>query len=203
MTPPVRLESYKLTADLTLLGSRIFFLTLATNKVPLVSVNMDELLDQIESACASGNFYLALFCCLTLPDICGAISADDGRARGKRFIAWFDKYVAAHYGANFTGAAYYAFRCSVLHQGRSKHPDLGYERVLFVAPTSGVAAHNNIINGALNLDISDFCADVIGGVRQWLRDEVTNPTVQNNLATFLKRYPGGLKPYFVGVDVYS
>lgn len=166
---------------------------------------MDEFLDQIELACTSGNFYLALFCCLALPDICGAISSPDGRATGARFATWFDKYVAPRYDGNFAGSNCYVFRCAALHQGRSKHEKLGYERVLFLAPTAGtgVIMHNNVLNDALNLDVSEFCTDVIRGVRQWLQDEETNPDVQNNLAVFLKRHEGGLEPYIVGADVYS
>ena len=55
---------------------------------------MDEFLDEIAASCKAGNFYVTLFCCLALPDICGAISSADGTANGRKYKAWFDTYVA-------------------------------------------------------------------------------------------------------------
>jgi putative FmdB family regulatory protein len=166
---------------------------------------MDELLEQIEQACDSGHFYLALFACLTLPDICGAISSPNGEAKKARFVAWFDRYVAPRYGGNFDGRRCYAFRCAALHQGRAEHEDLGYRRILFLASASGhpTIMHNNVLNDSLNLDLLKFCRDVISGVRQWLQDESTNQIIQNNLSSFLRRHEGGLESFVVGVDVYS
>jgi len=166
---------------------------------------MEEFLDQIEAACTSGSFYLPLFCSLTLPDICGAMSSPDGQASRPKYIAWFDRYVAPRYDGNFDGAKCYAFRCAALHQGRSAHMHLGYKRVLFIDPGANCVSelHNNVLKDTLNLDVSQFCSDVIGGVRQWLRDESANQDLQRHLSAFLKRYPGGIASYIVGVDVYG
>lgn len=165
---------------------------------------MNELLDQIERACGRGDFYLALFSCLTLPDICGALSSSDGRASGSRFKSWFNQYVSFKYQGNFSGESCYAFRCAALHQGRTDHNALGYSRILFLAPSqSGAVMHNNVLNDALNLDISEFCADVIAGVRQWLIDDCANAFVQKNLESMLRRHAGGIPPYVTGADIYS
>lgn len=166
---------------------------------------MDELLDQIEASYKLGHFYVALFCCLVLPDICGAISSADGTARGQRYKDWFDKYVAPKYDGNFDGGNCYAFRCAALHQGKSEHQNLGYKRVIFLAPTDGAQAfmHNNVLNDALNVDLVEFCKDVVSAVRQWMHDEASNPDFQKNMATVLKRYKGGLAPYISGADVFS
>ncbi|MEK6759104.1 MAG: hypothetical protein AABY51_04975 [Deltaproteobacteria bacterium] len=166
---------------------------------------MEEFLNQIEDSYKIGHFYLALFCCLTLPDICGAISSDDGIATGQKYKNWFNTYVAPNYGGNFNGSNCYAFRCAALHQGRSDHRDLGYARIVFLVPTATNESlmHNNVLNDSLNLDVVAFCHDIVGAVRTWMRCEASKPVFQRNMATFLKRHEGGLEPYIVGTDVLS
>ena len=166
---------------------------------------MNELLEQIETACDTGHLYLALFCSLTLPDICGAISSPDGLATGPRYKEWFDKFIAPKYDGLFDGSNCYAFRCSTLHQGKAEHRNLGYDRVLFLAPLPGgeCVMHKNILNDALNLDLVLFCKDLVNGVRDWVATESHQPDFQKNINTVLRRYPGGLSPYIIGVDVYA
>lgn len=166
---------------------------------------MEELLDQIEKSCKIGHFYLTLFCCLALPDICGAISSPDGIAKGERYKNWFDTYIAPAYEGNFDGSNCYAFRCSALHQGRAEHKNLGYTRIIFLVPsqTNPSCMHNNVMNDALNLDVAEFCQDIVGAVRTWMHCEASNPDFQRNMASFLKRHIGGLPPYIIGADVFS
>lgn len=165
---------------------------------------MDEFLEQIEAACDSGSFYLALFCCLALPDICGAISSSNGRATGAKYTKWFDDFVSPMYGGNLKGATCYKFRCIALHQGRAEDPGLGYQRILFLAPSERNSfLHNNVLNDALNVDLSQFCMDVIHGVRKWMQVESGSSNYQRNMAAFLRKHAGGLPPYIVGMDVYA
>ena len=166
---------------------------------------MDELLIQIESSLNNGEFYLALFVSLTMPDICGALSSENGKASGVKYKGWFDKYVAKKYGENLDGGNCYAFRCSVLHQGKVAHKKLGYSKILFADPNSAsdIIMHNNILNDALNVDIRQFCQDIVEGVRAWLEDIVSDEFFNANYKHFLQRYEGGLPPYISGVDVYG
>lgn len=166
---------------------------------------MEEFLEQIEASCKIGHFYMALFCCLALPDICGAISSEDGIAKGQRYKDWFDAFVAPNYGGNLDGSNCYAFRCAALHQGKSKHKNLGYARIVFLVSTdiNQACMHNNVLNDALNLDLREFCHDIVAAVRTWMRCEQANPAFKRNMAAFLKRYKGGLAPYIVGADVFS
>lgn len=75
----------------------------------------------------------------------------------------------------------------------------------FLAPTDAkkLYMHNNVLNDALNLDVGEFCHEMISAVRTWMRCEASNSNFQRNMATFLKRHRGGLAPYIVGVDVFS
>lgn len=164
---------------------------------------MDELLEQIESSLKNGEFFLALFVSLTVPDICGAAGSKNGEAKGNRYKAWFDKYVAHKYNGNLDGGNCYAFRCSALHQGRGKHRNLGYSRILFADPMSGHILHNNVMNGALNIDVKLFCQDIVEGARIWLKDMAHDPNFNTNYPHVLKRHKGGLAPYIRGMDVFA
>src|SRR5438132_7430853 len=101
---------------------------------------MRDFLDQV--AIAANNqrlYYLALTGALVIPDICSALEAKDGQANGPRYIAWFDSHVAPRYASArrppmLTGADWYRFRCSFLHQGTTQHPKSTYSRILFIEP---------------------------------------------------------------------
>ena len=53
--------------------------------------NMRDMLEQIERGLETNLYYLSLFACLAISDICGAIDAEDGEASGPRYVAWYDK----------------------------------------------------------------------------------------------------------------
>ena len=167
---------------------------------------MDDLLKQVEAAIDGNAYYLALFVSLTLPDICGAMESQDGLTTRDRYVKWFDTYVASNYriqGApTITGETCYYYRCSLLHQGRSQHPNLGYARILFLEPgsTSNVF-HNNILNDALNIDAGIFCRDIIAGVRKWIVTAMETEHFKRNYPNFMQRYPNGIAPYIKGTPV--
>jgi len=157
---------------------------------------MEELLKQIEKSVNDGQYYVALMACLTLPDICGALGSKSGRAQRNRYIDWFNTYIKAKYSSTLDGENCYVYRCALLHQGKSKHKDLGYERILFVEPCPrNNIFHNNIFNGALQLDIKIFTGDIISGVRSWLADIKNNRHFITNYEHFLKKYNSGLPQY--------
>ena len=167
---------------------------------------MRSLLEQIERSLDQNLYYLALFAVLSLPDICGAVGSDNGEAERSKYIRWFNDYIKDKYisqnQAFLSGENCYYFRCSILHQGTSQHPKSDYSRILFLEPgASSNVFHCNIINNALNIDVSIFCKDIVEGVRAWL-DEVEGTTrFDSNMAKFISRHPDGLSPYIVGVPV--
>jgi hypothetical protein len=135
---------------------------------------MDECFQQILSAAESDAFYLALFGALAVPDVCAGMEAEDGRATGERYRAWFDTWAAPKYAigpngeVSFNGQDAYQFRCSMLHQGTTQHAESRYARVLFVPRgRSSNVFHNNVLNDALNLDIPMFCRDVVDAATAW------------------------------------
>jgi len=163
---------------------------------------MQDLLQQIRSANEYRLYYVALFSSLALPDICGALEAADGMASKARYIQWFDQHVAPRYHGFLDGETCYQFRCSMLHQGTTHHPQSRYSRVLFVEPgTLGLVMHNNVLNDALNIDVRIFCEDLCSAVEAWLPAAQQMPHFQANATKFVRRYPSGLPPYIVGLPV--
>ncbi len=162
---------------------------------------MDELLEQIENSVDSGSYLLGLYVALALPDICGALESGNGRATGNRYKAWFNKWVAPKYDKTLTGEQCYSYRCGVLHQGRSKHDNLGYSRIIFLEPNPNMVLHRNIMNDAYNLDIRLFCNDLVASTREWLISVKSNHNFNANYEHFMKRHENGIPPFIVGVPV--
>jgi hypothetical protein len=167
---------------------------------------MRDLLSQIQLAINGHAYYLALYATLTVPDICGAMESDNGHATKDKYIAWFNQHVAPNYfacgQATLTGEVCYFYRCALLHQGRAQHPNLRFSRILFVEPgASSNVFHNNVMNDALNIDVSIFCTDIVQGAQRWLDSAEASSNYQKNFPLFMQRYPNGLAPYIVGLPV--
>lgn len=131
---------------------------------------MDDFLDQISSGIKINLYYLALFASLSIPDICGALGSKNGKADRNKYIKWFNENVGNPKNYFLTGEDCYYFRCSILHQGTTKHKNSSFERILFVEPfQNNNVFHNNILNNALNIDIQEFCNDLIVAAREWFK----------------------------------
>jgi len=165
---------------------------------------MRDFLAQIKKGLDENLYFLSLFSTLAIPDLCGAVGSVNGEASAKKYKAWFDKYFAPKYNGFLGGDDCYFFRCSLLHQGRSQHPNNTYKRVLFVEPSATTNVfHNNIMNDALNIDVRIFCSDMIAGAEKWLEENEETELFKKNYDKFMRRYPNGLSPYIVGVPVIS
>lgn len=118
---------------------------------------MELILKEIERALDAKLYYLALQASLTLPDICGALQSDDGVAKNYKYIAWYDTYAKEPGDLSISGKDCYHFRCSYVHQALTTHEKSSYSRIIFLAPTcQGITFHNNVIDGALNIDVKRF-----------------------------------------------
>ena len=54
---------------------------------------MNSLLDQIEASLGSGHYLLSLYTTLTIPDIAGALTSNNGRASRTKYVDWFERWV--------------------------------------------------------------------------------------------------------------
>lgn len=167
---------------------------------------MEFILKQIEQALEKKIHYLAVVSVLTLPDVCSALEADDGRATPQRYKDWVDKHVSPIY-SRLTGQDLYMLRCGVVHQGRLGPRHMQYDLIVF---TIEGAMHNNIsqYDGdknqlVLQLDANHFCHDLIKIVRQWYAEKENEPNVKRNLPFVLQLRPKGLPPHFFGMPIIA
>lgn len=145
----------------------------------------------------------ALLTALALPDICGALGSENGRASGSKTRRWLSEWLP---NGKETASAIYGLRCSLLHQG-SAHPDDGSPRVVLVERNP----RDNHINGRVTIDdevatfvdIPIFVSDVAGGVHGWLAAHGATETVRRNMARFAHRRPGGFLPFVSGLPVIT
>jgi hypothetical protein len=144
---------------------------------------MNYLIDSVIKSLQNKNWYAALTLTLTLPDICGKIEYPK-IISSKRYSKWFDKYVKSKYTKEvgpahkirifLNGKDCYALRCSYLNQGTSPIFFQKVRDVLddfqFVVPPEGFLLHCNQVNKILQLQVEDFCTDIVDSVETWLHD---------------------------------
>lgn len=78
---------------------------------------------------------------------------------------------------------------------------MNYDRVVFLYPNTMNHFHNNVINGALNIDLVYFCQHMVASAQQWLSSNEKNDTVLRNYEKLMKVYPDGLTPYISGFPI--
>ena len=187
------------------------------SNMKLGEVDMLDLLVQIEEALKFKLYYIALMVSLTIPDICGALEDPEANV-GQRYKKWFDEYIAdkykGHVGPKDNGSDVtflsdddcYYFRCSILHQAITQHDKSSYDRILISEP-SPITCHNNIVgyedNKILQINIENFCNDMISGARNWWDTNKDDKTIQENLKKFMRRYEEGFPPYIKGIPTIT
>ncbi|MES2434757.1 MAG: hypothetical protein V4586_13150 [Pseudomonadota bacterium] len=186
-------------------------------------MSLNPLVDQIEDALGNGQYFLALFVSLSIPDIAAAISSENGEARGTKYISWYEKWVRPKFALNlaadwikaghspptnienpFDGESCYYYRCGMLHQARSTHTKSHFSRVVFIEPNfTSHRVHYHREQGHLTIDLPWFCQEVIQGFRHWVETEHATVNYQRNIALTMQRYPTGFKGIIEGLPLIS
>jgi len=183
---------------------------------------MRTLLTQIEKSLDAQFYYLSLFAALSIPDIAGALDSDDGIANRARYAKWYEKWARQRFWAPLraadpnelpflttvsenpmTGDACYRFRCSLLHQGRSRNEKGLFDHIVFLEPdTSPMRLHYNVLEGkVLTIDLKAFCIEIVSGARQWLDSVESTPRFAANYSKFARHRPEGLPPLIINLPV--
>lgn len=135
------------------------------------------------------NWVSALALALTLPDICAKLETPDVRRSGVRYERWFDEYMTPRYTRQcggemhrfLGGADCYALRCAYVHQGSFDLQDhdvrQALDRFRFVAVPDGWSVHLNQNDRTLQLQVDQFCRDMMAGLEDWERAMATRPDV--------------------------
>lgn len=167
---------------------------------------LEILLTEIERALDAGFSYLAVLSALALPDICGALESEDGRAHPTRYKGWYTANLATVWPM-LTADECYSLRCGVLHQGRSEimAPGGVTKPVAFKLPDPMESTiHGVVYNDAMLLFEADlFCDEMIEAVRAWHQRMRNDPTVQANLPNLVRLRPHGFPPVMVGAAVIA
>lgn len=159
-----------------------------------------NLVNQIGLTIDDPDLYLiSLISSLALPDICGALGSSDGLASGAKYKAWFDKWVSPKYqidgSTSLSGNDCYMLRCAVLHQGRMTHTKSNFKGVIFVKPGAiNAKFHNNIIDEYLNIDIYDFCFDMINSATDWFETVAGTDPFEDNFEKSMQIHFDGFGP---------
>jgi hypothetical protein len=164
---------------------------------------MRDYFEQTRAATQVGLYLVCLGAALVIPDMYGAMESADGLARPQRYIGWFDQHVAPRYGGFVAGEDCYVLRCSMLHQGTTQNPKGNFSRFLSTEPGDPLTTHNNIMGGALNLDVGRFVNDMVEAALAWVVTAEQTPNYRANYSRFIQRYPQGLAPFIVGAPVIS
>lgn len=168
---------------------------------------MEDLLTEIDRAAGEGYLYIAVMAALSVPDIAGGLTAENGQATGKRYVAWFDRWLGGEYGNYLIGLDAYYFRCSLLHQGRTVHGKSRLDRIMFVAPNPYAKVHlaMTVLGGeaVLTLDAEQFCVDMTAAGRRWLAGVRGSQPFERNFRRYARRYEDGYPPHIVGVPVIT
>lgn len=170
---------------------------------------MRDYLAQVRQVSQTNLYFLTLAATLTIPDMCSGLEAPNGNTKGALYKAWFDKHVAHKYTVgptqqpSFSGEDCWGLRCAMLHQGYLQPHQGVYKRIIFIEPHQSVIMHNNVMNDALNLDVTQFARDMIDSAESWLVNAEQTPVYQANYPHYMQRYPQGLAPYVVGMPVIA
>ncbi|SNV32086.1 Uncharacterised protein [Chryseobacterium taklimakanense] len=163
---------------------------------------MQILIDELKLALKHRLFYSALNNSLIIPDICSALTSENGQTNGTKYKEWFDRYCAQKYNGFVSGEDIYKIRCALLHQGKLNHDYPNFEKILFQIPNeNNIILHNNKINNSLNLSLENFVNDVVSGYEKWWEEHNNDQIVLKNLENSINYYPNGMAPFIVGIPL--
>ncbi len=160
---------------------------------------MQDLVNAVKASLKDKNWYGALFIALALPDICGKM---DGKISGSqaRYVVWFDKYLKKEYTRQvdpdyreivfLSGEDCYALRCAMLHEGSDEVSGQRCRDVLNKIKFTTDMSHLNRIDAGdhctLQLQVFEFCEEILNGVAQWLIDVLPDQGVQEKMLQMVK-----------------
>lgn len=165
---------------------------------------MKILISELQILLNNNVYYSALALALQVPDICGALEAENGKATGDQYRAWFNTYCGKEYEGFFNGSDVWNVRCSFLHQGKVNHKNAAFERLIFQLPLqNGPTLHTVRGDNSIILNLKCFIEAIIKGYEHWWKDNESSIFVQRNLEESLKFYPMGIYPDVYGIPVIS
>lgn len=176
-------------------------MSIQPNPVGKKVLPLQAIISQTRKAMDVGLYYIALMSALAVPDIVGALGAEDGEASGKKYADWYNKWGRPRLKESrnrdnpLTGEECWGFRCALLHQGKfkqSKNPKS--RKIIFVEPGyPNYSIHYcEIHNNAFLIQIDQFVEEIMRGCELWLDAVRETETFKKNYENFARRHPNGL-----------
>ncbi|MCH2394331.1 hypothetical protein [Oceanibaculum sp.] len=166
---------------------------------------IERILNEIKTAVEEKLYYSAIAVALSLPEICSRLEQQtpESNRSEELYNNFFNRYIKKKYPKLKGGDLYY-IRCGIAHTSTLSHRKAGFSRIIFTLPDGrGNIFHNNIINDAINIDLTIFCADIIAAVEAWFHENKENDTVLKNLKNAALYRENGIPPYITGIPVIS
>jgi len=146
---------------------------------------MEFILAAIDSASRQEQSFPAVVTALIVPDIAGAVDLPGGGSEA-RYVRWIDTWFSPRFPLyvehEIDGAALYALRCKLLHQGLSDPSQARAARKSALASRKRMIAFNIGPNISAHLITSsdafgdtwtilradEFCSDITSTARDWI-----------------------------------
>lgn len=162
------------------------------------------LLEQVRAASDQGLYLVALMSTLAIPDICGALGSDNGRATGPKYRSWLVEHAKED---RDIADLIYDVRCSLLHQGslrrrKGKEP----ARIAFVVPDDEFSVHRATYSesdgeSVFWLSIPAFADELSAAGAAWAARYGGSATVLRNMENYVRAHPEGHPGFFSGYPV--
>jgi hypothetical protein len=170
--------------------------------------NLNDFVAAARRAAEDDNWFAALPLALTLPDICGAVDDPGAGKSKKRYIEWWDTYMAHRYWVRpdkdeeprwepFTylpGPEAYALRCAYLHSGTDnvEGGSTVLHRIRFLGPPSPAAFGYSVSTRTLNVGLEQFVEWVCQSVEQWMEDRLADDVARERLNGLVSIIPSAI-----------
>lgn len=163
---------------------------------------MKRFIDAGRAAVANGNQYAALSLALTLPDICASLEDPGPGKAHARYVAWFSKWAAQHFGAFLSAEDCFQLRCSLIHSGSAEIEETkkaGVDKFEFLSDANAshlIAMNGNRVNGVLQpsivvLNTNRFCEAIYQASEAWDASIAHNEKLQAAKGALLVIKPRG------------
>jgi hypothetical protein len=167
---------------------------------------IEAIVHDIELALKAKLYYLAIIVCLTIPDVCAALEAEDGRINRSLYLAWYAKHAKAQAGG-VDPEECWSLRCGMTHQGKMDIVRGIANRVVFTMSSTQYRFDGMTLKSpttsAYVFDAESWCLRWVGAVREWYKNAQHNPIVQRNMQDVMQVRPYGLAPFIVGQPIIS
>lgn len=163
---------------------------------------MEFILDAIDSASQQGQCFPAVVTALTVPDIAGAVDSP-GAGSQARYVTWIDSWFSPRFPTyvehHIDGAALYALRCKLLHEGlsdpsqapaASKSAAASHKRLIAFNVGPKISMHLCTSSDAAGdswtiLRAETFCSDITSAARDWIATRRSDPAAMQMLKTLV------------------